>query len=79
MGQTIIEKILSSHSGQEARANEIVVAGVDYVMGQDGTAPLAIRAFNEMGGLEVFDRERAAFVIDHSAPSPMRGYPPCTK
>ncbi len=73
MGQTIIEKILSSHCGQEARANEIVVAGVDYVMGQDGTAPLAIRAFNEMGGLEVFDRERAAFVIDHSAPSPNEG------
>jgi len=73
LGQTIIEKILTSHSGQEARANEIVVAGVDYVMGQDGTAPLAIRAFNEMGGLEVFDRERAAFVIDHSAPSPNEG------
>ncbi len=73
MGQTIIEKILSSHSGQEVRANEIVVAVVDYVMGQDGTAPLAIRAFNEMGGLEVFDRERAAFVIDHSAPSPNEG------
>ncbi len=73
MGQTIIEKILSSHSGQEARANEIVVSRVDYVMGQDGTAPLAIRAFNEMGGLEVFDKERAAFVIDHSAPSPNEG------
>ncbi|MFA4884926.1 MAG: 3-isopropylmalate dehydratase large subunit [Desulfotomaculaceae bacterium] len=73
MGQTIIEKILSSHSGQEARANEIVVAQVDYMMGQDGTAPLAIRAFNEMGGLEVFDKERAAFVIDHSAPSPNEG------
>jgi len=73
LGQTIIEKILSSHSGQEARANEIVVAGVDYVMGQDGTAPLAIRAFNEMGGFEVFDRERAAFVIDHSVPSPNEG------
>ncbi len=73
MGQTIIEKILSSHSGQEARANEIVVAKVDYVMGQDGTAPLAIRAFNEMGGSRVFDPERAAFVIDHSAPSPNEG------
>lgn len=29
MGQTIIEKILSAHSGQEAYANEIVVAQVD--------------------------------------------------
>jgi len=73
LGQTIIEKILSSHSGQEARANEIVVARVDYVMGQDGTAPLAIRAFNEMGGSRVFDPECVAFVIDHSAPSPNEG------
>lgn len=73
MGQTIIEKILSSHSDREARANEIVVAKVDYVMGQDGTSPLAIRAFQDMGGHEVFDREKVAFVIDHSSPSPNEG------
>jgi len=73
LGQTIIEKILSSHCGQTACANEIVVARVDYVMGQDGTAPLAINAFIEMGGKEVFDREKVAFVIDHSAPSPNEG------
>ncbi len=73
MGRTIIEKILSAKSGQEARANDIVVAAVDYVMGQDGTAPLAIRAFNDMGGTKIFDRERVAFVIDHSAPSPNEG------
>lgn len=73
MGQTIVEKILSSHSGMEVYAGDIVVAEVDYVMGQDGTAPLAIRAFNEMGGKEVFDRSRVAFVIDHSAPSPNEG------
>lgn len=73
MGQTIIEKILSSHCGQTAYANEIVVARVDYVMGQDGTTPLAINAFNEMDGKEVFDRTKVAFVIDHSAPSPNEG------
>ncbi len=73
MGQTIIEKIISSHCGAIAHANEIVVARVDYVMGQDGTAPLAIRAFKEMGGTKVFDRDRVAFVIDHSAPSPNEG------
>jgi len=73
LGQTIIEKILSRHSDQEAHANEIVVAQVDYVMGQDGTSPLAIRAFNDMGGKEVFDRGRVAFVIDHSSPSPIEG------
>ncbi|MFZ5632576.1 MAG: 3-isopropylmalate dehydratase large subunit [Bacillota bacterium] len=73
MGQTIIEKIISSHSGQEVYANDIVVARVDLVMGQDGTSPLAIRAFEDMGGKEVFDRERVVFVIDHSAPSPNEG------
>jgi 3-isopropylmalate/(R)-2-methylmalate dehydratase large subunit len=73
LGQTIIEKILSSHSGREVRAGDIVVAEVDYVMGQDGTAPLAIRAFHDLGGRDVFDRDRVAFVIDHSAPSPNEG------
>lgn len=73
MGQTIIEKILTNHCGKEARANEIMVAQVDYVMGQDGTAPLAINAFNEMAGQGVFDAAKVAFVIDHSAPSPNEG------
>lgn len=73
MGQTIIEKILSSHSGQKVYANDIVVSGVDFVMGQDGTSPLAIRAFEDMGGSAVFDREKVAFVIDHSSPSPNEG------
>lgn len=73
MGQTIIEKILSAHSGQEAHAGDILVAQVDYVMGQDGTAPLAIRAFNDMGGAAVFDQGKVAFVIDHSSPSPNEG------
>ncbi len=73
MGQTIIEKILSAHSGQEAYANEIVVAQVDFVMGQDGTSPLAIRAFDNMDGREVFDKNKVAFVIDHSSPSPLEG------
>ncbi|WP_027717825.1 3-isopropylmalate dehydratase large subunit [Desulfovirgula thermocuniculi] len=73
MGQTIAEKILSAHSGQEAYAHDIVVARVDFIMGQDGTSPLAIRSFEEMGGRRVFDPERVAFVIDHSAPSPSEG------
>lgn len=73
MGQTIIEKILSSHSGQTARANEIVVAQVDYIMGQDGTTPLAINAFKEMNGQALFDPGKVALVIDHSAPSPNEG------
>ncbi len=73
MGKTIAEKILSRKSGQDARANDLVVADLDFRMGQDGTSPLAIRAFEEMQGKRVSDPQRAALVIDHSAPSPLEG------
>ncbi|MFZ5901407.1 3-isopropylmalate dehydratase large subunit [Desulforudis sp. 1088] len=70
MGQTMIEKILSAKSGREVYAGDIVVADVDFVMGQDGTSPLAIRAFRNMQGQRLFDSSKVALVIDHSAPSP---------
>lgn len=73
LSQSMIEKILSSHSGQKAYAGDIVVADVDFVMGQDGTSPLAIRAFNDMEGTKVFDTDKVAMVIDHSSPSPNEG------
>ncbi|MCD5405000.1 MAG: 3-isopropylmalate dehydratase large subunit [Desulfotomaculum sp.] len=73
MGQTIIEKILSSHSGKDVYAGDITIADVDLIMGQDGTSPLAIRAFYDMNGEKVFDPEKIFMVIDHSAPSPNEG------
>ncbi|MEG6512852.1 3-isopropylmalate dehydratase large subunit [Desulforamulus ruminis] len=73
LGKTIIEKILSAHSGQECTAGDIVVAQVDFVMGQDGTSPLAIRAFENMDGKELFNPDKVALVIDHSSPSPLEG------
>ncbi len=72
-GKTIAEKIFSAHSGTDARAGDIVVADVDFVMGQDGTSPLAIRALDNMGVAEVFDPQKVALVIDHSSPSPIEG------
>jgi len=73
LGKTIAEKILSLKSGQDARANDIVVADLDFIMGQDGTSPLAIQAFQEMEAKRVFDPVKIAMVIDHSAPSPLQG------
>lgn len=73
MGKTIAEKILSHKSGQDVYANDIVVADLDFVMGQDGTSGLAIRAFEDMQADKVFDPSRIAMVIDHSAPSPLQG------
>jgi 3-isopropylmalate/(R)-2-methylmalate dehydratase large subunit len=70
MGQSIIEKIISDKCGRQVFAGDIVVAQVDFVMGQDGTSPLAIKVFREMQGTSLFDPSRVALVIDHSAPSP---------
>jgi 3-isopropylmalate/(R)-2-methylmalate dehydratase large subunit len=72
MAKTITEKILSNHSGKDAYAGDIVVADIDYAMSQDGTTPLAIRAFKEMGAKKIWDPAKVAFVIDHSSPSPLR-------
>ncbi len=72
-GKTISEKIFSAHAGTDAHAGDIVVAELDFVMGQDGTSPLAIRALESMGVTEVFDPSRVAVVMDHSSPSPIEG------
>jgi len=72
MGKTISEKILSEHSGEDAYSGDIVIAEIDFAMSQDGTTPLAIRAFNEMKAKKVWDPKKIAFVIDHSAPSPSK-------
>lgn len=72
-GKTIAEKIFSAHSGSDAHAGDIVVADVDFVMGQDGTSPLAIKALERMGVSAVFDPKKVAVVMDHSSPSPIEG------
>lgn len=72
-GKTIAEKIFSAHSGTDAHAGDIVVADVDFVMGQDGTSPLAIKALERMGVTQVFDPAKVAVVMDHSSPSPIEG------
>lgn len=73
MGKTIAEKILSSHAGHEARAGETVVADIDFCFGQDGTSSIVIDSFYKMGGKTVFDAQKCAVIIDHSAPSPLAG------
>ncbi len=71
MGKTIAEKILSEKSGIDAYAGDLVVARIDQIALQDGTAPLAIRQVMELG-VEVRAAERTHFFVDHAAPSPRR-------
>lgn len=68
--KTISEKIFSDHLGRDVEAGELVIIDVDFMMGQDGTSPLAIKTFEEVGASSVFDSKKIAMVIDHNAPSP---------
>ncbi len=69
MGKTITEKILGLASGSEATPGDIIVAPIHSCMAHDGTAPLAIRSFRNMGAKKVWDPKRVALIIDHIAPS----------
>ena len=71
MGKTIAEKILSEKSGVDAYAGDLVVARIDQIALQDGTAPLAIRQVMELG-VEVKAADRTHFFVDHAAPSPRK-------
>ena len=73
MPQTIAEKILGAHAGHEVSAGDIVVADVDFTMGQDGTSMMIIDELERLGAERVFDPARFAMVLDHSAPSPVAG------
>ncbi len=68
--QTAAEKLLSRQAGYEVEAGDIVVVPVDNAMATDATAPFAIRAFEQMGGSRVWDRQRLALILDHATPAP---------
>ena len=69
---TFAEKILTIKQVElksVKRAGEIAIVSVDLAAGQDGTTPLAIKVFEEMGGEGVWDPSKILFVIDHTYPS----------
>lgn len=72
MGQTIAEKILSSHAGKTVKPGELVIANIDVVMVQDGTGPLAVNEFKKMNKSKLFNPKRTILFIDHAAPSPRK-------
>jgi len=70
MPQTVAEKIISHHAGQSVQAGDIVIVPVDGAMATDTTAPLAIKAFREMGGTQVWDASKFSLILDHATPAP---------
>ncbi len=68
--QTITQKILAAHCGKEyVEPGELIMARVDIALGNDITAPLAIKDFHKVGAKKVFDRSRVVLVCDHFAPN----------
>ncbi len=69
-GMTITEKILAAHAGLDrVEPGQIINARVDVALGNDITAPIAIREFRKAGAERVFDRSRVVLVPDHFAPN----------
>lgn len=70
MGMTITEKILAAHAGKErVEPGELVNVKVDLALGNDITAPVAIREFKKIGVSRVFDNQRVVLVPDHFVPN----------
>ncbi|MFH1655441.1 MAG: 3-isopropylmalate dehydratase large subunit [Candidatus Omnitrophota bacterium] len=72
MGKTIVEKILSAHSGKNLYAGDYAICKVDFCFGQDGTSSIIMDRIKELGIKKVKSRN-FCMVIDHSAPSPSLG------
>ena len=74
MAYTMAEKILAAHAGSDGvHAGQFIDAQVDVVLGNDITAPIAIREFQKLAdngdSLRVFDPERVVLVADHFTPN----------
>jgi len=70
MGMTMTQKILAFHAGRGAvRPGDLIEARVDLVLGNDITAPMAIREFSRIGAGRVFDKKKIVLVPDHFTPN----------
>ena len=70
MAMTMTQKILAAHAGLDSvAAGQLILANVDFVLGNDVTSPVAIREFKKLGCDSVFDKDKIAMVMDHFAPN----------
>jgi 3-isopropylmalate/(R)-2-methylmalate dehydratase large subunit len=67
---TITEKILAAHCGKQAvQPGDLINAKIDLVLGNDITAPPAIKEFERIGVDRVFNNEKVALIPDHFTPN----------
>jgi len=70
MLQTISQKILAKHAGlKSVEPGQLINCKVDLVLGNDITAPPAIKEFEKIGVAKVFDKKKIYLVPDHFTPA----------
>ena len=70
MPMTMTQKILAAHAGLDSVVSgQLIEAKLDIVLGNDITAPVAIKEFEKACFDNVFDRDRIAIVLDHFVPN----------
>ena len=70
MGMTMTQKILAKHAGlASVEAGQLIEAGLDLVLGNDVTTPVAIHEMEKFNKKEVFDKSKIALVMDHFTPN----------
>ncbi len=67
---TIAEKILAAHADvDQVSPGELIQVDVDMALGNDITAPIAIKIVKEAGIDSIFDKAKIALVADHFTPN----------
>ena len=70
MGMTMTQKILAAHTGlAKVKAGQLIEANLDLVLGNDVTAPVAIKEMEKINTDKVFDKDKVALVPDHFTPN----------
>lgn len=70
MGMAMTQKILARRAGlPSVKAGQLIEADLDLVLGNDITAPVAIKEMNRFRKEGVFDKDKIALVPDHFVPA----------
>ena len=70
MGMTMTQKILARRANlPEVKAGQLIETDLDLVLGNDITAPVAIKEMNRFNKEGVFDKDKIALVPDHFVPA----------
>ncbi|MEE8638543.1 MAG: aconitase family protein, partial [Candidatus Margulisiibacteriota bacterium] len=70
MPMTITQKILAKHAGKKSvEPGQLINCKVDLVLGNDITAPPAIKEFEKIGVKKVYNKKKIYLVPDHFTPA----------